>query len=291
MSESGSITWPSQNNPLWRLNYTLADAPDEEGLAITSARYQGHQVFYKASLPSLRVQYDRNACGPYKDPLTYNNAKPLVGSNRVKVYTVISGGLWGVAVEAFHTIGAYKLTERWTFWADGRVTPRLFSAGLQCNTDHRHHAYWRFDFDIDGAPRDTVFEYNTSTPDLGWGPGWHVKHHEISRVKNAPTQRSWAVMDMTSTRGYHILPGPDDGTADSFSTRDLWLIRYRAGEDKHGNQGSASDDGLAAYLVPGETIEESDVVVWYAAHLGHHAEPEHADEYHSCGPTLVPFRW
>jgi Cu2+-containing amine oxidase len=289
MSESGFVVWPSSGTPLWRFGYTLADSPDAEGIAITQATFRGRLVLYKGSLPSLRVQYD-NSCGPYKDPLTYNNAHPISGTKRVKVYTIWSGGLSGVAVESFHTIGAYKLTERWTFWADGRITPRLYSAGLQCNVHHRHHPYWRFDFDIEGARSDTVFEYNTSTPNLGWGPGWHVKGHEITRVKNPGTRRSWAVMDISTQRGYHIIPGPDDGTADAFAPRDLFVMAYHGAEDRHGQQGNASDDGLAAFI-NGEAIEKSDVVIWYCAHLGHHAEPEHADEYHSCGPTLIPFRW
>jgi Cu2+-containing amine oxidase len=289
MSESGFVTWPNPSTPLWQFGYTLADSPDAEGIAITGASFRGRKVLYKGSLPSLRVQYN-SSCGPYKDPLTYNNAHAISGSNRVKVYTIWSGGLSGVATEAFHTIGAYKLTERWTFWADGRITPRLYSAGLQCNIDHRHHPYWRFDFDIEGAPNDTVFEYNSTTPDLGWGPGWHVKHHEITRVKNPATHRSWAVMDVNTMRGYHVLPGANDGTGDAFAPRDLFVMRYHSAEDKHGQQGNASDDGLAAYI-NGEIVEKSDVVFWYCAHLGHHAEPEHADEYHACGPTLIPFRW
>jgi len=290
MSEYGTIAWPSAQAPLWQLSYALVSYPDMEGIAITQARYRGHQVFYKASIPTLRVEYDNNTCGPYKDSLSYDNAQPLLGTNRVKVYTVWSWGLSGVAVEAFHQIGAYKLTERWTFWADGRVTPRLYSAGLQCNTDHRHHPYWRFDFDVDGAAHDTVFEYNTTTPNLGWGPGWHVKAYEISRVKNAGTSRSWAIMDVGSQRGYHIIPGPTDGLADAFATRDMWVLRYRSAEDRHGQQGNASNDGLAAYMT-GEATTDTDVVVWYCAHIGHHAEPEHADEYHYGGPTLIPFRW
>jgi len=289
MSESGSVTWPSPATPLWQFAYTLADSPDAEGIVVANAFFRGRKVLYKGSLPSLRVQYN-STCGPYKDPLNYNNAHAISGSNRVKVYTVWSAGLPGIAAEAFHTIGAYKLTERWTFWADGRVTPRLYSAGLQCNIDHRHHPYWRLDFDIEGASTDTVFEYNTTTPDLGWGPGWHVKHTEITRVKNLATHRSWAVMDVNTMRGYHIIPGSNDGTADVFAPRDLFLMRYHPGEDKHGQQGNAADDGLAGYI-SGEVIEKSDVVVWYCAHLGHHAEAEHADEYHACGPTLIPFRW
>jgi Cu2+-containing amine oxidase len=289
MSESGFVTWPNPGTALWQFGYTLADAPDAEGIAISNAYFRGRKVLYKGSLPSLRVQYN-NTCGPYKDPLNYNNAHAISGAHRVKVYTVWSGGLSGVAVESFHTIGAYKLTQRWTFWADGRITPRLYSAGLQCNIDHRHHPYWRFDFDIEGAPNDTVFEYNTTTPDLGWGPGWHVKHTEITRVKNPPTQRSWAVMDVSTMRGYHVIPGSNDGKADAFAPRDLFVMRYHLAEDKHGQQGSATDDGLAPYI-NGEVVERADVVIWYCAHLGHHAEVEHADEYHACGPTLIPFRW
>jgi Cu2+-containing amine oxidase len=289
MSESGFVTWPNANTPLWRFAYTLADSPDAEGIAISDAHFRGRKVLYKGSLPSLRVQYN-SSCGPYKDPLTYDNAHAISGSNRVKVYTVVSGGLSGVSVESFHTIGAYKLTVRWTFWADGRITPRLYSAGLQCNVDHRHHPYWRFDFDIEGAANDTVFEYNSSTPDLGWGPGWHVKHSEITRVKNPATQRSWAVMDVSTMRGYHVIPGSNDGFADAFAPRDLFVMRYHGPEDRHGQQGSAVDDGLAAYI-NGEVVEKADVVLWYCAHLGHHAEAEHADEWHSCGPSLIPFRW
>jgi Cu2+-containing amine oxidase len=288
MSESGFVNWPNSRTPLWQFGYKLADSPDAEGIAITNATFRGHKVLYKGSLPSLRVQYN-SRCGPYKDPLNYNNAHAISGSNRVRSYTVWSAGLSGISVEAFHTIGAYKLTERWTFWADGRITPRLYSAGLQCNIDHRHHPYWRFDFDIDGAANDTVLEYNTTTPDLGWGPGWHVKHREITRVKNPATHRSWAVMDVNTTRGYHIIPGPNDGIADAFAPRDLFVMLYHPSEDKHGQQGDAADDKLAAYI-NGETVEKSDAVIWYCAHLGHHAEPEHADEYHMSGPTLVPFR-
>src|SRR5207247_5551967 len=138
-------------------------------------------------------------------------------------------------IDAFHTIGNYRLTERWTFWIDGQLSPRLFSAGLQCNTNHRHHAYWRFDFDIDGAANNLGLEYNTTTPDLGWGPGWHTKSHEIVRLKNPATRRCWAILNKGGNqRGYMIIPGPNDRTADGFSTGDLWVLRYHASEDQHG---------------------------------------------------------
>ena len=288
MSEAGSVVWPSPSEPLWTLDWRLADAPDQEGIVIRSARYRGHQVFYKASLPALRVQYDGN-CGPFKDPLNYNNAQPTsrCPNTRVCIYSYVSGGVRGLGVESYHRIGAYRLTHRWVFWEHGWILARLYSAGLQCNFDHRHHAYWRFDFDIDDAASDQVLEYNTYTPDLGWGPGWHTKTHEISRLKNPSSNRRWAVMDLGSQRGYFILPGADDGTADAFSTSDLWVLRYHGNEDLNGQQGSAANDGLAAYLNL-EDVGGQDVVAWYAGHLAHEAADGGA-HWHSTGPNLAPF--
>jgi Cu2+-containing amine oxidase len=290
MSEAGSVLWPSVREPLWRFNWRLADSPDQEGVVIRNASYRDHQVFYKASLPSLRVQYD-GRCGPYKDPLNYDNAHTTTAcpAQRVCLYTYTSGGQRALTVQSYHTIGAYRLTHRWVFWEDGAVMARLYSAGLQCPYNHRHHAYWRFDFDLDGAGSDVVLEYNTSTPDQGYGPGWHGKRHEIARVKSPSSRRSWAVMDQRTGRGYHILPGVHDGQADPFSYRDLWVLRYHGAEDRHGQQGDASADGLQAYL-NGEDVDGKDVVVWYCGHLSHEAHGG-GDEWHHVGPDLIPFRW
>jgi hypothetical protein len=289
MSEAGSVIWPSTSEPHWTFDWRLADSPDQEGIVIRSARFRNHQVFYKASLPSLRVQYDGNNCGPYKDPLTYNNAQPTsrCPNTRVCLYSYVSGGLRALGVESYHRIGAYRLTHRWVFWENGVVMARLYSAGLQCNYNHRHHSYWRFDFDIDDAGNDQVLEYNNYDPDTGWGPGWHTKTREISRLKNPSSNRRWAVMDLGSQRGYLIAPGADDGTADAFSTSDLWVLRYHGNEDLNGQQGSAANDGLAAYLNL-EDVSGQDLVVWYAGHLGHEASDSGA-HWHGTGPTLFPF--
>lgn len=288
MSEAGTIVWPGPGEPLWRFDWLLADAPDEEGIVLRSVRFRDRQLLYKASLPSLRVQYSGD-CGPYKDPLTWNNAQPTTRcpATRVCVYAYVSGGLRALVVESYHRIGAYRLTHRWVFWEDGWLMARLYSAGLQCNYDHRHHAYWRFDFDVGDAANDLILEYNTYTPDVGWGTGWHAKQSEITRLKNPTSSRSWAVMDLQTGRGYHVIPGPDDGVADNFSTSDLWALQYRGSEDKHGQQGNAATDGLAAYL-NAENINGADVVAWYCGHLLHHAA-HGGDDWHAVGPNLAPF--
>jgi Cu2+-containing amine oxidase len=288
MAEAGSIVWPSASEPLWQFNWRLADSPDEEGIVISQARYRGHQVFYKASLPSLRVQYD-GPCGPYKDPLNYNNSHTTSGCPTTRVCTLsyVSNGFRALQVQSYHTIGSYRLFHRWVFWEHGWVYPRLYSMGLQCPYNHRHHAYWRFDFDIDNSSSDLVLEYNAGSPNIGWGPGWTPLTSEQSRIKNPATNRSWAVLDTSSNRGYHIRPGPNDGVADAFSNRDLWVLRYHGSEDLNGNQGSASSDALAPYL-NNEDVNGQDVVVWYVGHLFHTYDPSH-DEWHQVGPNLDPF--
>jgi hypothetical protein len=214
MSEAGSVIWPGPNEPLWTFGWRLADAPDEEGIVVRSARFRGHQMFYKASLPSLRVQYD-GPCGPYKDPLNYNNAQP---------------------------------TSR--------------------------------------CPNSRVCLY-TYTPDVGWGQGWHAKTYEITRLKDASSNRRWAVMDRSSQRGYLLVPGAGDGAADAFSSADLWVLRYQPTEDRNGLQGNAAGDGLGAYLNH-EDVGGQDVVVWYCGHLSHHAH-DGGDHWHAVGPDLIPF--
>lgn len=283
MSESGAVAWGP-----WAFNYRLADSPDEEGLVVTNVRFRGRQVLFKGSLPSLRVQYD-GPCGPYKDPLNYNNAQATsrCPNRRVCTYSYSSGGQNAFVAETYHRIGAYRLTQRWVFWESGWIMPRLFSAGLQCNYNHRHHAYWRFDFDIDNAANDLAFEYNTYTGNVGWGPGWHSKSREITRHKNPSSRRSWAVMDLGSQRGYHIFPGPNDGSADGFSSSDFWVLRYHGNEDRNGRQGSAGADRLSDYLTYEDT-HGKDIALWYCAHLHHHAD-HGGDDWHGVGPNLAPF--
>ena len=95
------------------------------------------------------------------------------------------------------------------------------------------------------------------------------------------------MLDKGSGRGYHILPGPNDGVADSFSNRDLWVMQYHGLEDKHGNQGDRFGDDLQFYL-NGENVDGKDVVVWYCGHLSHLAS-HGGDEWHHAGPNLIPF--
>ena len=69
--------------------------------------------------------------------------------------------------------GWYRYIQKWTFYLDGTIEPRFgFSAVTSPCTSkpHNHHAYWRFDFDINGFPSDLIQEFNTPPP------LWHNKN-------------------------------------------------------------------------------------------------------------------
>jgi hypothetical protein len=301
MGEVGHIVWPSASEPIWEFDWQLADSPDAEGIVISRASYRGHSVLYKASLPSLRVRYN-GACGPYKIPLNYDHVLPSekCPGSRVCIYSFVwenLGGSWrGLSLEALYggyriLLGPgpgqlhhlYKVEQRWTFWDDGQVNPGFNAMRFNhCHDLDRFHVYWRLDFDIDTPGNNLALEYNSYTGDLGWGNGWQPLTSEISRLQGphtGPVWRSWMVLNKASGRGYIIWPGDYDGTgaSDPFSNRDIWVVRYRASEDRHGNQGDAHTDGLEEYLGgpsgietgpyrTRESIDGQDVVVWYCRH-------------------------
>jgi Cu2+-containing amine oxidase len=97
---------------------------------------------------------------------------------------------------------------------------------------------------------------------------------------------------------YEIRPNPTDGRAKAspdwpFPVGDLWFLRYRASEIDDGNSSVVSgvEAGLDGF-VQGQSIDGTDVVVWYGAHFTHDQAGEEAGGHnHVVGPDLVPVAW
>jgi Cu2+-containing amine oxidase len=153
---------------------------------------------------------------------------------------------------------------------------------------HNHHAYFRFDFDIDGWQND-VIEYYNSTDNK-----WHIIAKEMNQ-KHSKTSTKWRVRDKVKNIGYEVIPSVEDHLIqDAWSVADIWALHYHPNEldDGTGAQGTASDPaGNAAHMnnqINGENIDGQDVVLWYR--VGHrHAG---ASTCGHAGPTLRPFgKW
>jgi Cu2+-containing amine oxidase len=142
-----------------------------------------------------------------------------------------------------------------------------------------------------------VKEFND--PPLFGSSTWHNKNYEIRRPRNTATKRKWLVENISTGEGYEIIPGPSDGIATSspdwpFPRGDLWILRY------HGT--AEIDDGSIATGPPyeaeldrflnGESINGSDVVIWYGAHFTHDITNEVPGSHgHEVGPDLKPINW
>lgn len=277
---SGTVSWPPEA-PLWTFLWEVADY-DSEAIAFRNVVFRGKKVAHKMSLPMIRVQYDLAGAGPYKDSLRGSNMP-----GPVKVYEGTNPSYRFLVVESYHTIGRYRLTNRWIFRSDGIILPQLYSAGLQHPSDHRHHCYWRFDFDIDGSATDLALWYKRAEgTNWGYGPGWFPIRNEGQFTRWGSNQ-VFAAINKPNNIGYLVEPGPFDGVVDGFARNDVSVVLYRGTEDLKGALGAAGDDQIWQH-VNGENVDGQDIVLWYCAHLAHHAS-EGPDEWHVCGPILRPF--
>lgn len=277
MSLSGVVRWPPEA-PVWTFTWEMIDG-NSEAIAFRNVAFKGKKVLHKASLPMIRVHYD-SGDGPYKDQLSTGNLR-----GPVKVAEHVQNGFRHLVVESYHEIGRYRLVNRWFFRHDGLVLPQLHSAGLQHPANHRHHVYWRFDFDIEQASRNLALQHPLTSTNWGYGAGWIPRGRELATIHIGDNR--WAVMNKDSGRGYLISRGQFDGASDWFGTIDVAVLAYHGNEDLTGALGTAWDDKLATQ-VTGEDIDGKDVVLWYVAHLGHVVH-DSGDEWHVCGPLLFPF--
>ncbi|MQY27303.1 hypothetical protein [Nocardia aurantia] len=279
MSVSGQVTWPPES-PVWSFNWQMLDG-DTEGLVFRNAFFKGRKVLHKGSLPMILVRYDHGA-GPFKDQLSTGNAP-----NPVLVHEGSGSGFRFIAVECYHRISAYRIIERWIFWNDGLIQPRLLSRGIFYPSSHQHNVYWRLDFDVDGVANNLALQHTYVATDWGYGKGW--KPLTIEQDTDGVGDGTYAVLNKQTNRGYKLVSGPSDGAPDYISPHSFAVVRFRADEDLKGRLGTPHDPELWKHINH-ENVDGQDVVAWYIAHLKHSGS-DSGDEYHACGPDLWPIRY
>ena len=278
-AQSGHTNWEG-----WSFDWEVKDGA---GLALRYLTFKNELVVWKASMPVIRVKYSPDSsgfeCGPYADRINWSSLGAIAwcGNQKVCQQSYISGGrkMMEIGIEAF--IGQYDLYQVWYLTEDGWLGAHLFSRGLQCQSNHVHHPYWRIDFDVNGFPSDQVFVFDNNRPNQGWGPGWKKYTNELNDVKNTATGRVWFVRDNPTAHGVWVIPGSGDGNADSFSTKDVGARLYRYAEDEPWPFGATGHLGYD----DNEDIQEKDDVLWYVAHM-HHAADQGPNIWHSVGPWM-----
>src|SRR5262249_55252728 len=131
--------------------------------------------------------------------------------------------------------GWYRYIQKWTFHLDGVIEPRFgFTVSNQNPSwhakPHNHHAYYRFDFDIDGFPDDVIEYYD--------GKAWHSITKE-TKQRHDKAHEKWRVRDKKKNIGYEVVPGTDDfHIPDAWSGADIWAVHYRGTELDDGGPGA-----------------------------------------------------
>ena len=292
------------------------------GIELRAVAYKGKRVLRRAHVPILNVRYDGDTCGPYRDWQWQEGMIQADGSDPAPGFRLCTapaktifeagsdpGNFLGVAVyvDGDEVVlvseleaGWYRYISLWRLAADGTIKPRFMFGAVQnscvCNV-HHHHVYWRFDFDVVTGAHNAVREFN-DPPLQGHTSRWHTLRHEIRRAKNPARKRKWRVVNRVSGESYTLIPGPEDGERDSFGVGDLWALRHRAGAQIDDGVGFTTDPVQArAHLddfVNGQSIYDTDVVLWYGAHFSHDIHAEQAagaDHGHIVGPDLVAGGW
>jgi len=318
------VTIPqADGSPLWSflvIRPSASSGTNASGVELQNVRYRGKLVLFQAHAPILNVQYDGNACGPFRDWLFEEswvqadgtNVAPGIRRSQSPAQTILesgtdSGNFRGVAiyrqgqevvVVSELQAGWYRYVSQWRFHDNGTIRPRFgFSAvrdSCVCNV-HHHHVYWRLDFDIGTAENNVVREFNS--PPIFPPDNWHTHRFEATRRRRSELSRRWQVRNTQTGDAYNLIPGPDDGVADSFGRADVWILRFNEGEVDDGISAAPSQTGPSQPNAPadisrfnnGESIRNQDVVVWYAAHFTHDVHEEEVG--HIVGPVLRPAQW
>lgn len=317
------VTVSQGGTTLWRLlavRPAASSGTNGSGIELRYVDYKGKRLLHRAHVPILNVSYDGNACGPYLDwqyeegmikadgadvapgfRLCPTPCKTILDTgddagNFLGVGIYVKG-LEVVLVSEMHA-SWYRYVSEWRLHADGTIQPRFGFAAVASScvcTAHHHHAFWRFDFDLNTPGNNLIREFND--PPLV-GSKWHTKRYEVQRARNPGRKRKWRIQNSATGEAYDVIPGHDDGVAATspdwpFPQGDVWFTRYRGSEIDTGviATGPPYEANIGTF-VNGDPIENQDVVVWYGAHVTHDITAEPPGSHgHIAGPDLKLVSW
>lgn len=314
------ISWPTVD-PVWEFCYRKPGdsqpSGNGSGLEIYDVKWRGTTILKQAHIPILNVRYDTSGCfgDPcYRDWFDADRAfecSPAAGdecSGTTTPATTVcdhpgsdAGSFQGVAVEDMGThlqltaqtsAGWYRYLPGWDFYPDGTLQARTSFTAVDhpCELEnHNHHAYWRFDFDIDG-PADDWIDYvdGVSSTRVTTERSW---------VDTSPDRSRWLVGSAGTDLMVEVIRNPGDQAAgdpvlvpNDFPMADGWALAYKADELTDFGGFSTNPAVCRANLDnfdDNENIDGTDVVLW--VHAGSFHETQPGGETLRCtdaGPTL-----
>lgn len=288
----------------WRVRFGHATS---KGLYITGAWFRRGagepwtRVLWDARLADIFVPYHPGSPRYYDltnfnfdlEPATSDDAGPCgrIIDGRV-IHQVRSYGLmwkddqnvrYGHELVLWGTLDSanYNYVMSYAFRDDGTIALRMGATSRNLPgseyTAHMHEGLWRIDMDLNGFTHDSALEvsHNASTSSYGshdsfspfnggreGGIDWNDR--EFTEVHVRDTRRTNAHGRNIS---YEFKP-VRRGSArhpESFSHSDFWVTRYRGSERNYSN---------VTNYVNGESVTDTDVVVWHNSPVHHDPRDE-----------------
>lgn len=276
--QRGHIDWTH-----WSLDYDLSSRVD--GIALADVTYRGVPVLARASMPAMTVFYDDDACGPFVDRLGPPELSPVYWADdaEIVVREFIQDGEQWLEVGILDTLGAYVLYQVFYLHPSGMLDAHTFAKGLQCEVDHVHYPFWRFDVDLAGPADDEIVR---RLPD----GQLEVQAREFDLPAAAAADHAWSVRDPVTGDAVHVafddgswnVPGevvPELAYAEN-------MVYGRVVDGREAGEWRPFDTDVHVGHGNGESLDGADVSLWYRGFLPH-ATQEGPSLWHSTGVRLT----
>jgi len=243
----------------WRVSYLHSDSTP---LRLGACEYAGVKVIHTASVPFVFVNYQGDSSGPFTDQLQ---------SSDVQVRNV----MFGFDLKATYDFGEdYQYNHIWRFHEDGQFGSTIVvqGPGEEIRGRHLYHLPFRYDLDISGSGGDSLQKRGSSG-----GFANVAKEGQLSPT-HAP-DFDWRLIDRATNRQAKLRARPGDGA-------ELWALRYKQSESwaSFGSSGEGipgQPGSVPAIYADGQGVQNTNVVLWYIAHLPSQALPS------ACGPWFA----
>jgi hypothetical protein len=320
LSGATHLTWPPAG-PVWDFCFrppSASSGANGSGLELSDVRYNGTLVIARAHIPILNVKYTANPSGCGGQNLCYRDwlysqqsfacaptTSPGICTGTTTPATTVcqhpgsdAGSFNGVAVESLPDrlrltaqcqAGWYRYIPVWEFFADGTIQARFVATSIDATCvayTHQHHAYYRFDVDVNGSAGNSVDQVFSD------GSTQRIST-ERSFTDTSPARSTWRVGSAGSPYVVEISRNAGDGAAgdapsvpNDFPGADGWVLAYDPNEISDYSNRSTCPANLDSF-VNGQNVNGADVVMWVRAAALHQGEPGGmAQDCSMVGPTI-----